>query len=249
MKSAIMVVFLLLVSSAVFAQDEVPAPPEGSAGLIIPAIDVCAKIACAGHGTCVVVTGQPTCACNEGYQPDMVNGLSCVASAPTAQAAPTVESGAAEDGPILSEHARVEKVLDGIDLSSKYSDYQVDPMGTKSFADYMYEVYRRRKIGATVGIVLGAACIATGLVFYLRTLSHLFDDDSSSYITTSVAFFAVGGVTLGISTVGMLRNRRRLTKLDKVRFDERHEARGPRFLGVAPQVGDNSLGLASGFIF
>ena len=44
--------------------------------------DLCDRISCSGHGQCVVLDDRPTCACEEGYAPDPVNGLNCVPFTP-----------------------------------------------------------------------------------------------------------------------------------------------------------------------
>ncbi|MCP4606841.1 MAG: hypothetical protein GY847_41095 [Proteobacteria bacterium] len=41
-------------------------------------VDVCAGITCSGHGSCVHVSGNPVCACNEGYRTDPVSKLGCL---------------------------------------------------------------------------------------------------------------------------------------------------------------------------
>jgi len=41
------------------------------------ASDPCKGVSCSNHGNCVVVDGNPVCACEEGYAPDEVSGLSC----------------------------------------------------------------------------------------------------------------------------------------------------------------------------
>ena len=38
----------------------------------------CENVTCSGNGTCVALPAGPTCACDEGYMPDSVNGLSCI---------------------------------------------------------------------------------------------------------------------------------------------------------------------------
>ena len=38
----------------------------------------CDVITCSGHGVCVMLNNGPTCACDEGYQADPVNGLGCL---------------------------------------------------------------------------------------------------------------------------------------------------------------------------
>ena len=40
--------------------------------------DPCINVTCSNQGTCVVLEQRPTCACNENYMPDGINGLSCV---------------------------------------------------------------------------------------------------------------------------------------------------------------------------
>ena len=39
--------------------------------------DPCARVSCSNHGTCVVVQGQPVCACDEGYVADPATRLTC----------------------------------------------------------------------------------------------------------------------------------------------------------------------------
>ena len=40
----------------------------------------CANITCSDRGNCIALATGPTCACDEGYAPDTVNGLSCVST-------------------------------------------------------------------------------------------------------------------------------------------------------------------------
>jgi hypothetical protein len=247
MRSAIAIFVLLTIGTPALAQSEVPPPPpppppEAVAG----SVDPCTRIGCSGHGNCVVVGGGPTCACEDGYQPDAVNGLSCIVAAGTEKSGEHEATGEAEH---LSELGQVEKALDGKELSDFYAEYEANPMDAKSFADYMYEEYRTRKSVAIAGIVVGAAGVAIGLVFYINFFTNLFESETGPYLGASIACFAVGGATIGLSTVAMRRNGRRMDKLDKLRFEERHKAQGMRFLGLAPQIGDNSLGVASGFEF
>lgn len=42
--------------------------------------DSCAGVTCAGHGTCVLVVGEAICTCEQGYEPDPGDPLSCVSS-------------------------------------------------------------------------------------------------------------------------------------------------------------------------
>jgi len=46
--------------------------------------DPCAKVTCSGHGTCLLKAGEPVCACNENYVPDLTTGLSCLPIQPAA---------------------------------------------------------------------------------------------------------------------------------------------------------------------
>jgi len=49
-----------------------------TAALQARAQDKCAGVTCSNHGTCVVKSGEPMCACHEGYAPDPTTGLSCL---------------------------------------------------------------------------------------------------------------------------------------------------------------------------
>ncbi len=44
-----------------------------------PTANPCDNVPCSNRGNCVLLNDQPTCACNDGYVADSVNGLSCVA--------------------------------------------------------------------------------------------------------------------------------------------------------------------------
>jgi hypothetical protein len=45
-----------------------------------PQPDACANVSCSNHGNCVIFQDQPTCACDDGFVADSVNGLSCVST-------------------------------------------------------------------------------------------------------------------------------------------------------------------------
>ncbi len=51
-----------------------PTPPTTTT----PPTNVCAAVSCSNHGSCTVVDGNPTCACNSGFHAE---GLSCVPDA------------------------------------------------------------------------------------------------------------------------------------------------------------------------
>ena len=72
-----------------------------------PAPSACDNITCSSHGNCVVLQDQPTCACDEGFVADSVNGLSCVSTgAPGADAGVAIDAGAASDsGPAVDTGA------------------------------------------------------------------------------------------------------------------------------------------------
>lgn len=53
---------------------------------------LCEGVSCGGHGTCVVVRREPTCACEEGYRPE---GPNCLPLQPAAPAAGTTPAGPA----------------------------------------------------------------------------------------------------------------------------------------------------------
>jgi hypothetical protein len=46
-------------------------------GVALGQDDPCAGVPCSNHGTCVTKSGDPACACDEGYVPDATTGLSC----------------------------------------------------------------------------------------------------------------------------------------------------------------------------
>lgn len=73
--------FVISVSSNVYAQQ-----------------DQCAGITCAGHGRCVVIRGEPGCACDEGFTAD-ATGLNCASTVPPPVAAPVEVTSAPEPAP------------------------------------------------------------------------------------------------------------------------------------------------------
>lgn len=60
--------------------------------------DQCAGITCAGHGRCVVIRGEPGCACDEGFVAD-ATGLNCASTVPPPVAAPVEVTPAPEPAP------------------------------------------------------------------------------------------------------------------------------------------------------
>lgn len=86
---------------------------QGDGGVRAGAADaICDKVSCSGHGNCVVLRGEPTCACEDGYHAE---GLNCVripppyiparpsqvvapGSPPSVPPAPTMPSPPAEPG-------------------------------------------------------------------------------------------------------------------------------------------------------
>jgi hypothetical protein len=67
MKSRIFLVVALIVSFASSA--------------LAQQVNSCNGIACSGHGQCIVIRGEPACACGDGFISDAA-GLNCVSTAP-----------------------------------------------------------------------------------------------------------------------------------------------------------------------
>jgi hypothetical protein len=67
--------------------------------------EACEGVPCSGHGRCVVVRQDPTCACNDGYRPE---GLNCLPlDLPPARAAGPVQPPADPSAPPLEELSRL----------------------------------------------------------------------------------------------------------------------------------------------
>ena len=81
-------------------------------------VDPCSGIACSGHGRCIVVRGEPACACEAEFTAD-ASGLNCVSiapvvtpvvtpvvqpvvAAPEPQPAPVVEVSAPQPAPVVT---------------------------------------------------------------------------------------------------------------------------------------------------
>ena len=52
--------------------------PDGDDEMVVRVASPCDLITCSGHGICVMIGDTPTCACDEGYRADPVNGLGCL---------------------------------------------------------------------------------------------------------------------------------------------------------------------------
>jgi hypothetical protein len=66
---------------AVVEEEEEPAAPDTAVSSAIHEhhhTSPCSGQSCSGHGRCVQVQGRAACACDEGYAPDTVTGLSCL---------------------------------------------------------------------------------------------------------------------------------------------------------------------------
>ena len=57
---------------------EDPSQAQGEGGEAIRPSNPCEMITCSDHGTCIYLESGPTCACDEGYQADPINGLGCI---------------------------------------------------------------------------------------------------------------------------------------------------------------------------
>jgi hypothetical protein len=69
-----------------------------------PAPNFCEGITCSSHGNCVVFRAEPTCACDEGFVADSVNGLSCVAVGSSgADAGSVSDAGAGVDATVARD--------------------------------------------------------------------------------------------------------------------------------------------------
>ena len=70
MKKILLIVVFFLIYDPVLARSakKDKAPESGA----------CKGITCSSHGKCVVKSGEPVCACYEGYAPDTTAGLSCI---------------------------------------------------------------------------------------------------------------------------------------------------------------------------
>jgi hypothetical protein len=146
-----------------------PAPPNNEAVAPVPteAESVCATITCSNHGVCIETEGKPTCACNDGYGPDTVNGLSClpVTSAPALSAA-TMNT-ALLDAEREAALAKFYSVLPKYPAERSYAAYmRVKAHGVYpgDFNDYMANQFGRKKAGGVVMAALGGVFLVAGTV-------------------------------------------------------------------------------------
>jgi hypothetical protein len=76
MLGAVIIGALTSVAATTLAQENPPATPESEL------TDPCEGVVCSGHGRCVVVRGEPACACEEGFRAD-ATGVNCIAPSTT----------------------------------------------------------------------------------------------------------------------------------------------------------------------
>ncbi len=206
-----------------------------------PTKDPCEGITCANHGQCALKSGNPVCACNEGYEADPTTGLSCRPIQASVQPIPEKE---------ITEQEQVETALGARKgaLNRKYQNFLKS--GGQSFANYMYGYStRRRNAGIAVlsiGLAFMGGAITLGVWTGTNQPSTCDSDDPDDaepcaewmvgkILGTGVlAFFGVGGTVVGaILTAKGNKGRKRLKPL---LTDEKSSANNGaiRFAGLRP---------------
>ena len=166
--------------------------PDVSASSIAPPVESmspCAKVACSSHGVCVLLKGEPSCACDEGFVPDTVNGLNCIPS--SSQQQPTVAKQKANADLIDPSVRAVDRLLPGYPTDRIYQRYLwLTKVGRFSgtFPEFVESGFRTKKIRGA--ILLGAGVAVTALsvlsfVFGIIQDQKWADRDSDCYRTDS----------------------------------------------------------------
>jgi hypothetical protein len=151
-----------------------PAPTTGTAPAPAPTtgaqpapVSACALINCSGHGLCIEQDGRPMCACNDGFAPDGINGLSCL-PLPQTTAVLVTPSVTAQD---LEREAALKQfyaVLPGYPAERDYSRYaRLKAYGRFSgtFPDYMAGRFHGQKAGGIVMTSVGGALTVAAAMF------------------------------------------------------------------------------------
>jgi hypothetical protein len=144
----------------------------------------CADVTCSNHGNCVLLNGQPSCACDDGYAADSVNGLSCILASP--------ESTVALQAPVASDISRVEADSSVKAVSALLPGYPTDRMYQRylwlskvgrfsgSFPDFVIERFKKKKIHGLVlvgtGVIVSALSV-TSFAFGIVQNNRMRDDD------------------------------------------------------------------------
>jgi hypothetical protein len=216
-----------LVSEGGAAATPLPSPPP---------VSVCSLINCSGHGLCIEQDGKPMCACNEGYTPDSVNGLSCL---PYTQI-PSVSAAASRSVQDLEREAALMQfysVLPNYPVDRDYVRFtRIKDYGrySGSFPDYMAERFHGQKAGGIAVTAIGGALTVAATLFlvigtnedtFIRQCSESYMnagdyscDDRQTLFLVFGNVFAVASITLySIGIPKLALGSSRLKKINRIR--------------------------------
>ncbi len=235
-------------------------------------VSLCSMISCSGNGVCIEQDGKPTCACNEGYAPDTVNGLSCISQSP----APSSSLNYYDDSQREADLAAFYSVLPNYRAERDYIRYaklKAYKRYSGSFNDYMAGKFQGQKAGGVAMTAVGGGLTLAATMFFVVGFNadsffgscyysddYFYDDDEycnddeKAIFVTFGSIFSVASVTLlSIGIPKLVIGASKLRKVNTLRKTANSKSNTSSISDVSFTIiedkNTNMFGLAGGFRF
>lgn len=215
-----------------------PPPPPPS---VVPLIEnPCTQVTCSARGACVLKNNEPTCACFQGFIPDSVNGLSCIAEASTT-APPAWD--------IDTYYAAMNIALGEYDIDSRLQAYQAETARGEikgSFADYLRRSFKRTQNFGTIAMSFGIAAFAGGLSMHMLYAGY---PDKGGLLAGAIILDLTGAGLIGTGAAMLTLASKRTKQLEK--FEKSNPLQSARVVWLPPQMqfGQDAASLTLGLLF
>ena len=216
-----------------------PPPPPSDA---VPpaktdeAPSICDRIPCSGHGICVVKSGEPICACYEGFVPDSAGGLNCIREqSPPPPPPPVARPPRAPAWNKETYYLNLSIALGDYDIRPARKQYEAalkNRTAEGSFAAYLRGRFKRTQNFGTLSMSIGIPALAGGLAMHMLYAGY---PEKKGLLAGAVILDLSSALLIGTGAALLATSAIHIKKLEA--FERKHRRGRPRASIQPPMLG------------